>query len=253
MARIAGLGRRRATFLPSGSHRRDSSRPGSVQKTSWDAAQPVPALRTTYRRHDAGLPLVAFGHARRGDTSSTRYATKTDINILVYFVDIFRFRGFIRLLIRTAIYFRRSIGNLAIEGDLRRDLRQTVENRGGVVVASYIDDDASTVRTRNVGWKTLLANLDGIDEVVVASAADLPGRTVTNLLTVLGTLRGHRVSLYLHREGINIGSASAADLLDIAGAWQRAKLSKAIKAESKPGLWPSARSSLGAHASRSAS
>jgi hypothetical protein len=132
-------------------------------------------------------------------------------------------------MLRVAIYSRLSIGRPATEADLWQGLRQTVEARGSIVVATYTDDDGSPVRTRNAGWKALLANLDSIDEVFVGSASDLPGKSVRNLLTVLGTLRGHGVSLYLHREGINTGNATASDLLDIAGAWQRAKLSQAIR------------------------
>ncbi len=99
-----------------------------------------------------------------------------------------------------------------------------------MVVATYIDDDSSTVRTRNAGWKALLDNLDGIDEVVVGSAGDLPGKSARNLLTVLGTLRDHGVSLYLATEGINTGNASASDLLDLIASYRSAKLSRAIRA-----------------------
>ena len=132
-------------------------------------------------------------------------------------------------MLRVAIYFRRPAGHLSTDGDLCRGLRQTVEARGGIVVATYIDDDTSTVRTRNAGWKALLANLDGIDEVVVASARDIPGKGVRNLLTVLGTLRDHGASLYLHQEGVNTVNASACDLLDLIDSYRSATLSRAIR------------------------
>jgi len=130
-------------------------------------------------------------------------------------------------MLRAALYIRRPAGRT--DWDPCPDLQQAVESRGGIVVATYTDDDGSTVRARYAGWKALLANLDAIDEVVVGSVGDLPGRNVRNLLRLLGTLRDHRVSLYLNREGINTGNATASDLLDIAGAWRRAKLSTAIK------------------------
>jgi DNA invertase Pin-like site-specific DNA recombinase len=132
-------------------------------------------------------------------------------------------------MIRVAIYFRRSIGHLSTEGDLCRDLRRAVEGRGGAVVATYIDDDGSTVRTRNAGWKALVANLDAIDQVVVGSARDLPGKGVRNLLHLLGTLRDHGVSLYLRQEGINTSNASASDLLDLIASYRSAKQSQAIR------------------------
>jgi DNA invertase Pin-like site-specific DNA recombinase len=147
------------------------------------------------------------------------------VNMFASIVDVFHFRGFIRAMLRTALYFRKPAGHPSTEAHLR----QTVEARSGIVVASYSDDDDSTVRTRNAGWKALLANLDTIDQVVVGSAGDLPGKSVRNLLRLLATLRDHGVSLYLHQEGINTSNATASDLLDIASAWQRSKLSKAIK------------------------
>ena len=62
-------------------------------------------------------------------------------------------------MIRAAIYYRKPLRPHA-EVDLGRDLRQAVEGRGVVVVATYVDDDGATVRARNARWKALLANLD---------------------------------------------------------------------------------------------
>jgi DNA invertase Pin-like site-specific DNA recombinase len=132
-------------------------------------------------------------------------------------------------MIRAVIYLRRPIGHFGTDVDLGRDLQQAVEDRGGVVVAIYIDDDGATVRTRNAQWKELLANLGGIDQVSVASAGDLPGKSVRDVLKVLATLRDHRVGLYLHREGICTGDGTAFTVLDIIDAFRRAKLSRAIR------------------------
>jgi hypothetical protein len=58
-------------------------------------------------------------------------------------------------------------------------LRQAVEDRGDCVIGTFVDYGAEVrLRQRNVGWKNILSNLDGVDQVVVASARDLPGRTV---------------------------------------------------------------------------
>jgi DNA invertase Pin-like site-specific DNA recombinase len=130
--------------------------------------------------------------------------------------------------IRAAIYYRKSVRPHA-EVDLSRDLRQAVEGRGAVVVATYIDDDGATVRTRNARWKALLTNLDAIDQVIASSADDLPGKSVRDLLKVLGTLRDHGVGLCLHREGIDTSSSPAFTLLDIVEAHRRARLSRAIR------------------------
>ena len=56
------------------------------------------------------------------------------------------------------------------------------------------------------GGIALLAGLDHVDQVVVASAGDLPGRVVNDLLkTFSETLRSHDVGLRLHHEQIDTG------------------------------------------------
>jgi DNA invertase Pin-like site-specific DNA recombinase len=98
-----------------------------------------------------------------------------------------------------------------------------------VVVATFVDDAAITRRGKYAGWREMLSALDQVDEVIVASAGDLPGRNVADLLKLLGVFRDHHVGLYLHCEEIGTGSTSFA-ALEIVEAYRRAKLSAAIKA-----------------------
>jgi DNA invertase Pin-like site-specific DNA recombinase len=133
------------------------------------------------------------------------------------------------IMIRAAIYIRRPAGHFGTDADLFRDLWQAVEDRDGIVVATYIDDDGATVRTRNAQWKALLANLNAIDQVVIYSAGDLPGKNVGDLLRVLATLRDHGVSLYIHCDDIDTTVGSPFTVLDIGQAYRRGKLSKAIR------------------------
>src|SRR5271157_3458023 len=93
-------------------------------------------------------------------------------------------------------------------------LWQTVGNRGGTVVSTYLDDAQITGRGKYSGWRNLLAHLDGVEQVALSTAGDIPGRTVADLLKVLATLRDHGVGLYLHDEQIDTGSTTFA-LLDI--------------------------------------
>jgi DNA invertase Pin-like site-specific DNA recombinase len=129
---------------------------------------------------------------------------------------------------RVIIYSRSVPQNTRTKADILADLRQAVESRGDMVVAMFADDGQITGRGKYAGWRGLLATLDEVDQVVAADAGDLPGRTVQDLLKVLGTFRDHDVSLYLHREGIDTSSSSFATL-EIAEAYRRAKLSAAIR------------------------
>lgn len=115
------------------------------------------------------------------------------------------------------------------------ELRQAVENRGDVVLATFGDDGRIDGRGKYAGWRTLLNNLEGIDLVVVGYAGDLPGRKVNDLLAVLSTLGVHGVGLYLHQENIDIANGSVA-MLNLIDAYRRAKLSQAIRNGQKRAL-----------------
>jgi DNA invertase Pin-like site-specific DNA recombinase len=133
-------------------------------------------------------------------------------------------------MVRTAIYLRRPAGHFGSDVEHCPDLRQAVEDRGGTVAATYVDDDHATVRTRNAQWKALLADLCSIDQLAIESAADLPGRTVRDLLKVLGMFRDHGVGLYIHRDGIDTNKGGPFTVLDIGQAYRRDKLSRSIRA-----------------------
>jgi len=108
-------------------------------------------------------------------------------------------------------------------------LQQAVEGRGDVVVGSYVDYGPEVrLRQRNTGWKNVLDSLDDVDQVAVMSAADLPGKTVQELLRLLGTLRDREVSLFLLTEDIDTSNGSAA-FIDLIAAYRAAKLSQAIR------------------------
>jgi DNA invertase Pin-like site-specific DNA recombinase len=123
-----------------------------------------------------------------------------------------------------AIYARQN----GTEPELLSELRRTVENRGDAVVATYCDDARIIGRGKFAGWRNLLAHLDTVDRIAVTNAGDIPGKTVADLLKILGLLRDHHVGLYLHDERIDTASTGFA-LLDIISAYRRAKLSQAIR------------------------
>ena len=75
--------------------------------------------------------------------------------------------------------------------------------------------------------------MDGIDQIVVASAGDIPGKTVNDFLKILGLLREKNVRLRFDKENIDTGAESPLTLLDLIAAYRAAKTSEAIKAGQK--------------------
>jgi DNA invertase Pin-like site-specific DNA recombinase len=127
---------------------------------------------------------------------------------------------------RFLIYVPRHCNRMSTSAEYIDRISRTVESRGDLSVEMV----AGTRRKHNVGQKSLIANLAGVDQVAVASAADLPARTVKDLLRLLGTLRDHGVGLLLTAEGIDTSSGSAFTVLDIIDEFRRTKLSRAIRA-----------------------
>ncbi len=97
-----------------------------------------------------------------------------------------------------------------------------------MVSATFVDDARLTGRGKYAGWRKLIDHLPAIDQVVLANAGDIPGKTVPDLLKILNIFKDHGVSLYLHAERIDTGSTSFA-LLDLIAAYRSAKLSAAIR------------------------
>jgi DNA invertase Pin-like site-specific DNA recombinase len=95
-----------------------------------------------------------------------------------------------------------------------------------MVVSTFQDDAGITGRGKYSGWHLLIASLDTLDQIVVANAGDLPGRTVADLLKILHLLRDRGVTLHLHN--IETGATTTV-MLDIVQEYRRAKLSAAIR------------------------
>jgi hypothetical protein len=129
---------------------------------------------------------------------------------------------------RTVIYISDQPHPAETSGELAIRLRQAVEARGDIVVATFSDPAAGQGKGRFSGWNALLGSLDGVDQVAVATAADLPGRTLNHLLKIFGILRDHGTSLCLVADGIDTATGSTA-FLDLISAYRAAKLSQAIR------------------------
>jgi DNA invertase Pin-like site-specific DNA recombinase len=133
---------------------------------------------------------------------------------------------------RTVIYTKLDPSQTGTEPEFLHDLRQAVEHRGDVVVAAFVDDGRIAGRGKYAGWRSLVARLDVVDQVVVGCAGDLPGWKAIDLLKLLGLLRAHGVSLYVRPDGIDTDAGSEA-ILDLIVAYRRAKFSEAVRAGQK--------------------
>ena len=134
---------------------------------------------------------------------------------------------------QTLIYHRQAIPDT----EQLSSLRHTVEARGDMVVATFVDDGRIVGRGKYAGWNPLVSKLDDVDQVVVANAGDLPGRTVPDLLKLLATFRDRDVVLYIYSLQVDTAGANV-DLLDLITAYRTAKLSAAIKAGQAKALAP---------------
>jgi hypothetical protein len=83
-------------------------------------------------------------------------------------------------------------------------LRQAVDDRGDTVAATYTDDAEIIGRGKYTAWRRLISCLDDMDEIIVSNAGDIPGRSIGDLLTILGLLCDHGVRLRL----LDVGSGT---------------------------------------------
>src|ERR1700693_239200 len=127
---------------------------------------------------------------------------------------------------RVLIYLSRHTNLTGTSAETLDRIRRTVEDRGALVVEVV----AETRRNHNVGSRTLVAHLGGVDLVAVMSAADLPARTVKELLRLLGILRDHGVGLVVTAEGIDTSRGTPFTVLDVIDEFRHTKLSRAIRA-----------------------
>jgi putative DNA-invertase from lambdoid prophage Rac len=129
---------------------------------------------------------------------------------------------------RTVIYFRRSFAPNRTDRELSDNLARAIHDRGDILVATYTDDGRITGKGKHAGWRRLLAEAGGIEQIVLADPGDLPGKTIADLLGLLATLTAHGVSLAVPSQNINTNTGPAA-ILSLVGAYRRTKLSQAIR------------------------
>jgi hypothetical protein len=96
---------------------------------------------------------------------------------------------------RTTIYVRRYSGLAGTDRELSANLAQAIQDRGDILIATYIDDGRVTGKGKYSGWRRLLNDLDVIEQIAMADPGHLPGKTVTDLLSILAALTDRDVAV----------------------------------------------------------
>jgi DNA invertase Pin-like site-specific DNA recombinase len=122
---------------------------------------------------------------------------------------------------RAAIYTRVSSGSQTTENQLR-ELRQVAERLGHQVVAEFTDEGISGAKGRDQrpGLNKLLEGVTRRDfDKVMAWSVDRLGRSLPNLLAVMGELKAKGVDLYLHRQSLDTSTPAGKAMFQMLGVF----------------------------------
>jgi DNA invertase Pin-like site-specific DNA recombinase len=126
---------------------------------------------------------------------------------------------------KTVAIYLRAVGT---EPELLSDLRQIVEDRGDVVLGTFVDNGLIEGKGKLKAWNRLLADLNHIDQIVLNDVGDLPGLGVKDFLAILTKVAVHNVAIFVPSLDIDTRDGTAA-VVALTAAYQRAKLSQAIR------------------------
>lgn len=122
---------------------------------------------------------------------------------------------------RVALYLRVSTSEQNTRAQ-RRDLKAAAERHGWEVVRTFEDDGVSGAKGRD-GRPGLDALLKAVTrrefDMVAAWSVDRLGRSLTDLLTVLGELHASGVGLYLHQQGLDTSTPSGRAMFQMMGVF----------------------------------
>jgi DNA invertase Pin-like site-specific DNA recombinase len=122
---------------------------------------------------------------------------------------------------RLALYLRVSTSEQNTRNQ-RRDLKAAAERHGWSVVAVFEDAGISGAKGRDgrPGLDALLRAVVRREfDVVAAWSVDRLGRSLTDLLTVLGELHANGVGLYLHQQGLDTTTPSGRAMFQMMGVF----------------------------------
>ena len=136
---------------------------------------------------------------------------------------------------RVAIYSRVSTASQNTENQVR-ELRQVAERHGWQVAAEFTDDGISGAKGREErpGLDAMLQAVARREiDMVMAWSVDRLGRSLQNLVVLLGELHGKRVDLYLHQQGIDTSTPAGKALFQMMGVFaefERAMIRERVNA-----------------------
>jgi DNA invertase Pin-like site-specific DNA recombinase len=122
---------------------------------------------------------------------------------------------------RVAIYSRVSTASQNTENQVR-ELRQVAERHGWQVVAEFSDPGISGAKGRDQrpGLEAMMQAVTRREiEMVMAWSVDRLGRSLQNLVEILGELHGKRVDLYLHQQGLDTSTPAGKALFQMMGVF----------------------------------
>jgi DNA invertase Pin-like site-specific DNA recombinase len=129
---------------------------------------------------------------------------------------------------RVALYLRVSTSEQTIENQ-RRELRAVAERHGWQISATFADDGISGAKGRDKrpGFDALMRAIGRREIDLVATwSVDRLSRSLSDLVTFLGEIRGKSVDLYLHSQGLDTSTPAGKALFQMMGVF--AELERSI-------------------------
>src|SRR5829696_5525081 len=136
---------------------------------------------------------------------------------------------------RVAIYLRVSTSGQTVENQ-RRELEAVVGRHGWTVAATFEDAGISGAKGRDKrpGLDALMKAVARREvDIVAAWSVDRLGRSLQDLVTLLGEIHAKHVDLYLHQQGIDTTTPAGKALFQMMGVFaefERAIIQERVKA-----------------------